>query len=176
MPIVAAQHIRPSIRSDFSKHAVMMWGHPYSFDIEKCAKELSGEFDVPTNKCSKVIQAVAKWVFGKTINMTDLPSTSTVGNMLDRAQCLSKYQVAEGNGDSEMWDLHSDGTTRDGKKCVSTQIILDTGRSLSTRFKTVAVEDSSTLLDNAIAMIEEFRDMYDAIVKEVCRYVRPSQC
>ena len=83
--------------------------------------------------------------------------------MLDRAQCLSKYQIAEGNGDSEMWDLHSDGTTRDEKKCVSAQVILDTGRSLSTRFKTVAVEDSSTLLDNAIAMIEEFCDMYDAI-------------
>ena len=110
----------------------MTLGHHYSFDIEKCAKELSGELDVPTNKCSKVIQTVAKWVFGKTINMTDFPSTSTVGNMLDRAQCLSKYQVAEGNGYSEMWDLHSDGTTRDGKKCVSTQVILDTGRSLST--------------------------------------------
>ena len=64
----------------------MMLGHPYTFDIEKCAMELSGEFDVPTNKCSKLIQTVAKWVFGKTINMTDLPSTSTVGNMLDRAQ------------------------------------------------------------------------------------------
>ena len=172
----AVQHMRPSIWSDFSKHAVMMLGHPYSFDIEKCAKELSGELDGPTNKCSNPIKTVAKWVFGKTINMTDLPSTSTVGNMLDRAQCLSKYQIAEGNGDSEMWDLHSDGTTRDGKKCVSTQVILDTDRSLSTSFKTVAVEDSSTLLDNDIAMIEEFCDMYDAIVKEVCRYVRTSQC
>ena len=120
----------------------MMLRHPYTFDIEKCAKELSGELDGPTNKCSNPIKTVAKWVFGKTINMTDLPSTSTVGNTLDRAQCLSKYQIAEGNGDSEMWDLHSDGTTRDEKKCVSTQVILDTGRSLSKRFKTVAVEDS----------------------------------
>ena len=73
-----------------------------------------------------------------------------------------------------MWDLHSDGTTRDGKKCVSAQVILDTGRSLSTHL--LSVEDSSTLLDNAIAMIEEFCDMYDAIVKDVCRYVRTSQC
>ena len=69
----------------------MTWGHPYTFDIEKCAIELSGELDGPTNKCSNPIKTVAKWVFGKTINMTDLPSTSTVGNMLDRAQCLSSY-------------------------------------------------------------------------------------
>ena len=141
-------------------------GHPYSFDVEKCAMELSGELDVPTNKCSKVIQTVAKWVFGKTIKITDLPSTSTVGNMLDRAQCLSKFQVAEGIVDGEMWDLHSDGTTRDGKKFVGTQVILDTGRSLSTGFKPVAVEDSSTLLDNAIVMIEELCDMYDADNRE----------
>ena len=51
---------------------------------------------------------------------------------------------------------------RDGKKFVGTQVILDTDRSPSTGFKTVAVEDSSTLLDNAIAMIEEFCDIYDA--------------
>ena len=86
--------------------------------------------------------------------MTDLPSTSTVGNMLDRAQCLSKYQVAEGIVDSEMSELQSDGITRDGKKLVGTQVILNTNRSLSTVFKTVAVQDSSTLLANTIAMIE----------------------
>ena len=100
----------------------------------------------------------AKWVFGKTINMTDLPSTSTVG----RAQCLSKYQVTEGIVDSEMLHLNSDVTMRDGKKIVGTQVILDTGWSLSIGFKTVAIEDSSTLLDNAIAMIEELGDIYDA--------------
>ena len=60
-----------------------------------------------------------------------------------------------------MWELHSDGN-----KFVCTQVILDTGRSHSTDFKTVAVEDSSTLLDNAIAMIEELCDMYDADNRE----------
>ena len=25
--------------------------HPYSFDVDKCAMELSGELDVPTNEC-----------------------------------------------------------------------------------------------------------------------------
>ena len=39
-------------------------------------------------------------------------------------------------------------------------------RSVSTGFKPVAVEDSSTLLDNAIAMIEELCDMYDADNRE----------
>ena len=45
-------------------------------------------------------------------------------------------------------------------------MILDTGRSLSTGFKPVAVEDSSTLLDNDIAMIAELCDMYDADNRE----------
>ena len=56
-----------------------------------------------------------------------------------------------------MWELHSPGIsdgTSDGKKFEGMQIILDTGRSLSTDFTTVAVENSSTLLDNAIAMID----------------------
>ena len=86
----SAAYATVNIWSALSKHAVMTLRHHYSFDIEKCDMELSGELDVPTNKCSKVIQTVAKWVFGKTISLTDLSSTSTVGNMLDRAQCLSK--------------------------------------------------------------------------------------
>ena len=61
-----------------------------------------------------------------------------------------------------MWELQSDGTTRDGKKCVGTQVILDTVRSLSTGLKNVVLEDSSTLLDNAMAVIEELCNMYDA--------------
>jgi len=82
-------------------------------------------------------------------------SASTAVNMVDRAHVLSKYQVAEQIMASECWDLHGDGTSRDGKKVFGHQITLDSGKTLSNGFVPVAVEDSATLLDNAIAMMED---------------------
>jgi hypothetical protein len=48
-------------------------------------------------------------------SLSDLPSSSTAVNMMDRAQVLSKYQVAEEVLETDRWDLHSDGTSRHQK-------------------------------------------------------------
>jgi hypothetical protein len=77
---------------------------------------LVGECDIAATKCAEVIQSVAKWIFEKEIPPTDLPSSSTVVNMMDRAQVLAKHQVAEEILASDRWDLHSDGTSRDTNK------------------------------------------------------------
>ena len=80
--------------------------------------------------------------------------------MLDRAQCLSKYQAAKGIVDSEMWDLQR--RNNEGRKELCRHA--SNSRYWSVTFHSfqncVAVEDSSTLLDNAIAMIEELCDTY----------------
>ena len=75
---------------------------------------------------------------------------------------------------SERWDLHGDGTSRDGKKIVGQQVTLDSGQTLSGGFNSVAVEDGVTLLDNVIAMMEELSDLYggeekEAIYKEMMK-------
>ena len=141
-------------------------GQPYTEAVEKCVMELVGELDVPTSKCSAVIETVSRWLFNKDISKEDLPSASTATNIVDRAHVLSKYQVAESMVTSEKWDLHGDGTSRDHKKIVGQQITLDSGKTLSTGFSQVAVEDSTTLLDNAIAMMEELSSIYDETNQE----------
>ena len=56
-----------------------------------------------------------KWLFDK-VNFDSLPCAATPTNMIDTAHVLSKLQVAEGMINTERWDLHGDGTSRDGKQ------------------------------------------------------------
>ena len=136
------------------------WGTPYHENIEKCVMELVGELEVSTANASPVIACVAKWVFGKDVPLADLPKSSIATTMIDRAHVLAKIQVAEEMLNSQRWDLHSDGTTRDHNKILGHQITTDKGLSFSTGFCPLTSETSATLLDNAIAMIDELADAY----------------
>ena len=135
-------------------------GHPYKKSVEKCVMELCGENDIPTTKVGNVIGVVSKWIFNKN-TVESVPSASTANRMMDRAHVLSKLQVREGISESEGWTLHGDGTSRDGKKIVGQQVTLDSGETLSGGFSNVAVEDSTTLLDNVISMLEELSWLAD---------------
>jgi hypothetical protein len=137
-------------------------GRPYTESIEKCVMHLVGELDVPSTKCSKVIQAVSKWIFQKDIALKDLPSSNTVIEMADRAHVLSKYQVGEALAGATRWDLHSDGTSRDHNKIIGQQVNISDVGIMSAGFSGVLTENHSTLLDNAIAMLEELADVYSS--------------
>ena len=100
-------------------------------------------------------------MFGTTILTCDLPCPNTAANLMEKAHVLSTFQVAESIMDASTWNLHSDGTSRDHKEIVGQQIALDTGRILSAGFSAVAIEDSATLLDNAISMMQELSNVYD---------------
>ena len=136
-------------------------GQHYTEEVQKTVMELVGEKEVSSKNCCGVIQAVAHWMFGKNIQTSDLPCPNTAVNLMDKAHVLSKFQVAESIMDASAWNLHSDGTSRDHKKIVGQQIALDTGRILSAGFSAVAIEDSATLLDNAISMMQELSNVYD---------------
>ena len=86
--------------------------------------------------------------------------------MVDRAHVLSKFQVAEGMINTERWDHHRDGTSRDGKKIIGQQVTLNTGQTLSGGFSSVAVEDRTIILDNVIAMMDELSDIISDENKE----------
>ena len=119
-------------------------GKPYTENVEKCIMHLMGECDVPSTKFSNVIKAVSKWIFQKEVPLSQLPSSSTCVNMMDRAHVLSKYRVAETIQQSERIDLHSDGTSRDHKKIIGQQFNCGHG-ILSTGWSSVATEDATTL-------------------------------
>ena len=128
--------------------------------------QLVGELDVPTTKLSKVVQSVSKWLYDKDIDKSELPSTATANNYVDIAQVLGKYQLAEELVESDRWDLHGDGTSRDTKKIIGQQVTLDNGKSLPAGFSPVAVEDISTLLENVISMMDELSYVYDEANRE----------
>ncbi|XP_064622531.1 uncharacterized protein LOC135484780 [Lineus longissimus] len=132
----------------------------FTDELELCAMELSGECEVASARVRKVIQCVSKWLHGQNIKDGDLPSASTVCNFVDRAHVLAKLQVAEECSESKCWDLHSDGTSRDHNKIIGKQITLESGQTRSVGFTPVAVEDSASLLDNVIAMIDELSELY----------------
>ena len=78
--------------------------------------ELVGEKEVSSKNCCGVIQAVAHWMFGKNIPTCDMPCPNTAVNLMDKAQVLSKFHVAESIMNASAWNLHSDGTSKDHKK------------------------------------------------------------
>ena len=55
-------------------------------------------------------------MFGKNIPTCDLPCPNTAVNLMDKAQVLSKFQVAESIMDASAWNLHGNGTSRDHNK------------------------------------------------------------
>ena len=146
-------------------------GAPFKDNIQKCVMQLVGELDIPTTKVSQVIKSVSKWLYDKDIDKSELPSTATANNFVDIAQVLGKYQLAEELVESDRWDLHGDGTSWDTKKIIGQQVTLDNGKSLSAGFSPVAVEDSSTLLENVISMMDELSYVYDEENREaIYRY------
>ena len=86
---------------------------PFRDNIQKCIMQLVGELDVPTTNVSQVLQSVSKWLYDKDIDKSELPSTATTKNFVDIAEDLGKYQLAEELVESDRWDLHGDGTSRD---------------------------------------------------------------
>ena len=107
-------------------------------------KHYSPQPSVPSKNVPKVIQAVSKRMFNKNLTSSDLPCPSSAVNMMDRAQVLSTYQVA---------DFHSDGTSRDQKHILGHQVNLPSGKQLSLGYEAVCVEDSSTLAHHMIRNI-----------------------
>ena len=70
-------------------------GQHYTEEVQTTVMELVGEKEVSSKNCCGVIQAVAHWMSGKNIPTYDLPCPNTAVNLMEKAQVLSKFQVAE---------------------------------------------------------------------------------
>ncbi|KAG1670842.1 hypothetical protein GQR58_016643 [Nymphon striatum] len=110
----------------------------------------------------KACASVEKLRTYKTKLKNNLPSSSTCINIMDRAQVLAKYQVGETIAKSKQWQQHMDGTSRDHNKIMGMQVNTE-GGILFAGFSGVAVEDATTLLDNAITMMQEFAYVLDDV-------------
>jgi len=123
-------------------------------DAIVCVMTLVGECEVAPERCGAVIQAVSRHVCRAHIPGTDLPSQRSALRFADRGQIIGKAHITETLLEADHWDLHTDGTSDSGKKYVSQQVTVD-GQSLSTGYVPVATEDTTTLVDISMKLLEE---------------------
>ena len=128
--------------------------------VHKTVMQLQSDCNVSAGKCSTVIQVVARHSFGVEDKNEDLPSLQTSINICVEGHALTKMQVAEKLLQANNFTLHTDGTSRGGKKIVGHQVSLDSGESLSLGFSTVASEDAATMLEITIGLLQDITDLY----------------
>lgn len=141
-------------------------GTQFSNNIRKCMMALQGEANVAAKCCPQVVQLVAKYLFNTDIRLNDLPCASTVVNMADEAHVLAKFQISEKIADCKTFVLHLDGTSRDHKKILGHQMTFDSGQNLTVGFMPIAVEDSETLLEAAIGILQERAELTEDVSTE----------
>ena len=108
------------------------------------------------SRCKTVIKTVATHLLNTNLDQKDLPCLQTAINVADEGHILTKFQTAEKMLAVENFALHTDGTSRNAK------IRLESGETLSLGSTTVATEDSTTLLDVTVQLLQEIKDIYGA--------------
>ena len=124
-----------------------------------CVMQLVGENEVPPGRCGSVIQTVAKHVLNAVVPESHLPSMRSAERFADHGHVIGKIHIAETLLESENWDLHTDGTSRCGKKFVSQQMNVP-GKALATGFIPVSTENTTTLVDITMNLLHELSDLY----------------
>ena len=135
-------------------------GNGFTSDVTKCVIELMGEADVAASRCGQVISIVAKHMYQQQVHERDLISIRTALRFADKGHVLAKEHIAC-EVTTDTFDLHADGTSRDSKKYVGHQVTTASGRQLSLGFTPVHTEDTSTLLDVAIKMLDELSFVHE---------------
>ena len=132
----------------------------FSDDLRKTVMQLQSDCNVPASQCSSVVKCVAKNLFGVEYKDEELPCLQTAINIADEGHVLTKIQTAEEILAAENCTIHTDGTSRGGKKIMGHQITLDNGDTLSLGFSTLAAEDATSALDLTVNLLQEITDLY----------------
>ncbi|KAL8606919.1 hypothetical protein ACOMHN_048715 [Nucella lapillus] len=134
----------------------------YSDSVRKTVMALQADANVAASQCGKVISIVGQHLFNVDLKEEDLPKLQTCINIADEGHFLAKFQATETILAADNVTLHTDGTSRGAHKIVGQQITLDSGATLYLGLNTVATEDSETLLEVTIQMLQELSDVYAA--------------
>ena len=129
----------------------------FTDEAKKTIRSLVGA-QVSAENCSKVIQAVVRYMLDVEIPLDSLPSERTVIRYADQAHILAKMPVAETVLVAN-FDLHVAGTSRDHKKYVGQQVTTSAG-SLACGFTPVAVENAATLVETKLNLLQELSEVY----------------
>ena len=136
-------------------------GNRFTDNVCRCIIQLIGEVNIPANRCSPAIACISNCLFHTYVDMKDLPSQRTNLRYTDQGHILAKYHITDAIKSAEVFDMHNDGTTRDHRKYLGTQVTLSDRRVMSLGYTTVQTEDAQTLLDCAVALLQELVAVHD---------------
>ncbi|KAK7103600.1 uncharacterized protein [Littorina saxatilis] len=120
---------------------------------------LVGECEVSAGRCGDVIKTVVRNILDAQVPEHDLPSQRTALRFSDQAHVLTKMHVADVLTTQEHYDLHVDGTSRSGNKYISQSVNTPDG-TYSLGYTPVAREDTTTLVEVSMQVLEELSDLY----------------
>lgn len=130
----------------------------FSDDVRLMYMSLIGEANVAAQNCAKIIQIVSKHLFKTDIPLDKLPCPSTALNIASEAFHVSQHHVATKLKDCEHFTFASDGTSRDKKHYLERHVILNDKTEMSLGFTEIAVDDSVTLLEKTIEILDDLSD------------------
>ena len=117
-----------------------------------CIMALVAECEVAASRSGDVIKAVNNHALQAQVPEGDLPSQHSALCFSDDARAISLAHVGEVMREVDHYDYHVDGTGKSGNKYVCHAINNSIG------YTSVAKEDSSTLVEVAVNMLEEVAD------------------
>ncbi|KAK7095511.1 hypothetical protein V1264_006907 [Littorina saxatilis] len=127
-------------------------------EAKVCVMALVGECEVPATRCGEVIRTVVWHILNARVPETDLPSQRSALRFSDQAHVITKAHVMDVLMEQDNYDLHIDGTSRSGNKYISQSVNTPEG-TLSLGYTPLAREDTSSLLEVTIQMLEEVSDL-----------------
>ena len=133
----------------------------FTEDAKVCIMQLVGQHEIAAGRCGEVIQTFCRTVLHAEVPEGDLPSERSVGRFLDMGQVIAKMHVGDAITKSERFDLHTDGTSKVGKKIVGHQVTTADGQTLSCGYTVVASENADCLVTVATDMLEELAIIYE---------------
>ena len=123
--------------------------------------ELVGEHEISAGQCEQVIETICRTVLNAKVPEDDLPSERSVLQFVDAGQFLGKMQVASALTNSGNFELHTDATSRVGKKYVGQQVTTDDDQNLSCGCAVVASENADCLVNLSTDLLDELAVIYE---------------
>ena len=124
---------------------------------------MHGEHQISAGQCGLVIliETNCRMVLNAKVAEDDLPSERSVLQFVDAGQFLGKMQVASALTNSGNFDLHTDATSRVGKKYVGQQVTTDDDQNLSCGCAVVASENADCLVNLSTDLLDELAVIYE---------------
>lgn len=117
--------------------------------------ELQGRGNVAASNCSKVVNIVSRFLYGKDIPITELPCHQTVLNMCSESLFLSKTHAVDEIKNKEHFMYGTDEASKQKRKYIEMHIYLSDGGVVSCGFDEVACEDSDTLFEKSVTLLKD---------------------